>query len=88
MIFGLFETLAADLGERATVLGDAHPGRGITTPGGFLDWPAHARRSARTGRPDVTVVLVGAADAGYPLATGGGARRAAMRRGSPSTRAV
>ena len=68
MIFGLYEALARDLRGRAIVEGDPHPGRGLTTPR-FLDWPAHARRSARTSRPDVTIVLVGAADAGYPLRT-------------------
>jgi hypothetical protein len=68
MIFGLAETLGGDLGRRALVTGDGHPGRGITTPGPF-DWPLHARRSARGVRPDVTVVVLGAADAGYPLTT-------------------
>jgi lysophospholipase L1-like esterase len=67
MTLGLFQTLAGDLGDRAAVLGDPHPGRGITTPGGFLDWAAHARRVARTDRPDVTIVVLGAADGGYPL---------------------
>ena len=66
LIFGLFETLAGDLGRRGAVVGDPHPGRGLTTPG-FLDWPLHARRTARDDRPDVTVVLLGYADAGYPL---------------------
>jgi hypothetical protein len=72
MIFGLNETLAMDLGARGSVLGDAHPGRGITTPGGFLDWPAHARRKARVEDPDVTVLFLGSADAGYPLITPSG----------------
>lgn len=72
MIVGLFEALAGDLATTGTVIGDPHPGRGITTPGGFLDWPAHARRSARTDHPDVTVVLLGAADAGYPLSSPSG----------------
>lgn len=67
MTYGLFEMLAGDLGDRAVVVGDPHPGRGITTPGGFLDWSAHARRVARDDRPDVTIVVLGAADAGYPL---------------------
>jgi lysophospholipase L1-like esterase len=67
MTIGLFGKLAADLGDRAVVVGDPHPGRGITTPGGFLDWSAHAQRVARDDRPDVTIVLLGAADAGYPL---------------------
>jgi hypothetical protein len=71
MIFGLYEALGRDLRGRATVEGDPHPGRGLTTPR-FLDWPAHARRSARTWRPDVTIVLVGAADAGYALRTPAG----------------
>jgi hypothetical protein len=72
MTFGVFEALAGDLGDRGAVQGDPHPGRGITTPGGFLDWPAHARRVARTARPDVTIVFLGAADAGYPLTAGSG----------------
>lgn len=72
MIMGLFQALAHDLGPAAAVVGDAHPGRGITTPGGYLDWPAHARLSARTLRPDVTVVFLGSADAGYPLAAASG----------------
>jgi hypothetical protein len=67
LIFGLFEALAGDLGRRGAVVGDPHPGRGLTTPG-FLDWPLHARRTARDDRPDVTVVVLGYADAGYPLA--------------------
>jgi hypothetical protein len=71
MIFGLYEALGRDLRGRALVKGDPHPGRGLTTPR-FLDWPAHARRSARTWHPDVTIVLVGAADAGYPLPAPGG----------------
>jgi hypothetical protein len=72
MILGLFEALGRKLGDRAAVQGDPHPGRGITTPGHF-DWTGHARRSARAARPDVTVVFVGAADAGYPLRTLSGA---------------
>jgi hypothetical protein len=71
LIFGLFESLAGDLGARGAVVGDPHPGRGITTPG-FLDWPLHARRTARDDRPDVTVVLLGYADAGYPLIASSG----------------
>jgi hypothetical protein len=71
LILGLFDAMADALGDGGTVIGDPHPGRGITTPDG-LDWPAHARRSARADRPDVTVVLLGFADAGYPLASPSG----------------
>jgi hypothetical protein len=67
IIFGLFEALGRDFGDRVSVLGDPQPGRGITNPRGFLDWPAHARRTARADEPDVTVVFLGFADAGYPL---------------------
>jgi hypothetical protein len=71
LVFGLIEALTRDLEGRAAVHGDPHPGRGISTPG-FLDWPAHAQNSARALRSDVTVVFLGAADAGYPLAPPGG----------------
>ena len=67
IVFGLFQALAGDLGDHGSVRGDPQPGRGITNPHGFLDWPAHARRTARTDKPDVTVVFLGYADAGYPL---------------------
>ncbi len=72
LIGGMSAVLAADLGDRATVVDDSHPGRGITTPGGFLDWSAHARRVSRTERPDVTIVVLGSADGGYPLAAASG----------------
>ncbi len=71
MIFGLFEALGTDLRARADVHGDAHPGQALTTPHS-LDWPAHARVSARATRPDVTIMLVGAAGDGYPLRTPAG----------------
>ncbi|MEY2513074.1 MAG: uncharacterized protein QOJ89_432 [bacterium] len=71
MIFGLAETLGKDLRARADVEGDAHPGQALTTPHS-LDWPAHARVSARAKRPDVTIVLVGAAGDGFPLRTAAG----------------
>jgi hypothetical protein len=71
LVFGLSETLARDLGGRAVVRGDAHPGRGLSVPRGF-DWLAHARRVARSFHADVTVVLLGGADLGYPMATATG----------------
>jgi len=71
MIYGLYEVLGRELGAAAVVRGDPHPGRGITTPGA-LDWTAHALRSARIERPDVTAVFLGSADAGYALPTPSG----------------
>jgi hypothetical protein len=70
LTFGLFQTLAGDLGSRATVRGDPHPGTGITKP--FLDWPEHARQSVRSDRPDVTVVLLGSSDDAFPLIAASG----------------
>ncbi|MBA3748026.1 MAG: hypothetical protein H0W96_11130 [Solirubrobacterales bacterium] len=71
MIFGMYEALGRDLGRRALVHGDAHQGKGISTPGEFR-WPDHARNSARRLRPDVTIVLLGAADNGWPFTTAAG----------------
>lgn len=81
IIFGLFEALGRDLGARGSVLGDPQPGRGITNPRGFLDWPAHARRTVRADEPDVSVVFLGYADAGYPLITPTGEAVACCERG-------
>jgi len=43
------------------VRSDAHISTGISKPAA-LDWVEHARRSARTGKPDVTVMFIGAND--------------------------
>jgi hypothetical protein len=50
-----------------TVHSDAHISTGISKPFA-LDWIAHARGSARTLHPDVTVMFVGAND-GFPMGT-------------------
>ncbi len=55
----------------ARVVSDAHISTGITKPA-MLDWVAHARRSARTVKPDVTVMFIGAND-GFNLPRPGGA---------------
>jgi len=72
LVFGLGETIGRDLGRRGSVKGDAYPGFGISTPAP-IDWPTRARRTARSDRPDVTIVLLGSADAGYPLKPASGA---------------
>jgi hypothetical protein len=57
-------------GEHVAVRFDDHVSTGISKPF-MLDWVRHARRDARTRRPDVTVMFLGAND-GYSLpATGG-----------------
>lgn len=72
MIQGIFEVLTRLLAPvGGTVRGDPHGGSGITKPG--LDWPAHARRTARAVRPDVTFVMLGAANDSRPLRTAAGA---------------
>jgi hypothetical protein len=63
MVYGIFETLARDLGPGRVVRGDPHPATGISKPALF-DWLAHARRSATA---DATVVFLGAADGGFAL---------------------
>jgi len=50
----------------ARVVSDAHISTGISKPE-MLDWIAHARSSARTVKPDVTVMFIGAND-GFPMA--------------------
>jgi antitoxin (DNA-binding transcriptional repressor) of toxin-antitoxin stability system len=50
----------------ARVRSDAHISTGISKPS-LLDWPAHAMRRARSMRPDVTVMFLGAND-GFPMA--------------------
>ena len=72
MIQGIFEVLTRLLARvGGTVRGDPHGGSGITKP--VLDWPAHARRTARAVRPDVTFVMLGAANDSRPLRTAAGA---------------
>jgi hypothetical protein len=66
MTYGLFEGLDSQLRDRGgQVTGDPHPATGITSPP--LDWPKHARASARSERPDVTIVFLGAAADAFPL---------------------
>jgi hypothetical protein len=70
----MIQILDGDLRERlarrpVTVRYDDHVSTGITKPF-MLDWPRHAARDARTRRPDVTVMFLGAND-GYPLPAGG-----------------
>lgn len=55
----------------ARVVSDAHISTGISKPE-MLDWIAHARSSARTVKPDVTVMFIGAND-GFNLPRPGGA---------------
>jgi hypothetical protein len=71
LTFGLIQTLAGDLGGRAAVRGDPRPGTGITKSD--FDWTTHARLSARTVRPDVTVMWLGSSDDAFPLAVASGA---------------
>lgn len=72
MIKGIFEVLTRLLAPvDGTVRGDPHGGSGITKP--VLDWRAHARRVARSVRPDVTFVMLGAANDSRPLTTTAGA---------------
>ncbi|MDX6688954.1 MAG: uncharacterized protein QOG15_411 [Solirubrobacteraceae bacterium] len=71
MTYGLFEGLGSQLRTRGgQVTGDPHPATGITSPP--LDWPAHARNSASSVRPDVTIVFLGAAADAFPLTTPAG----------------
>ena len=60
------------LGDRGpvSVRSDAHISTGISKPFMF-DWIAHARGSARTLHPDVTVMFLGAND-GFPMGTRSG----------------
>jgi uncharacterized protein len=62
------------LGDRGpiSVRSDAHISTGISKPFMF-DWVAHARGSARTLHPDVTVMFLGAND-GFPMGTRSGRR--------------
>lgn len=55
----------------ARVVSDAHISTGISKPE-MLDWIAHAGSSARTVKPDVTVMFIGAND-GFNLPRPGGA---------------
>ncbi len=69
MILNTPESVRYVLGARAFVRGDPHPATGISKP--VLDWVAHAREFARSVRPDVTFVMVGAND-GFPMTPAGG----------------
>jgi hypothetical protein len=55
-----------------SVRSDAHISTGISKPFMF-DWVSHARGSARTLHPDVTVMFLGAND-GFPMGTRSGRR--------------
>ena len=70
-----------------SVRSDAHISTGISKPFMF-DWIAHARGSARTLHPDVTVMFLGAND-GFPMGTRVGAQGVVLRAapGCASTRA-
>jgi hypothetical protein len=66
MIFGFDEKLAAALRySHVRVVADPRPATGLSKPI-LLDWPAHARATARAIRPDVTVMFLGAND-GFPF---------------------
>jgi hypothetical protein len=66
LTFGLIQTVARDLGSRAAVAGDPRPGTGITKSD--FDWTRHARLSARTVRPDLTIMWLGSSDDSFALA--------------------
>jgi hypothetical protein len=70
----MIQVLDAKLAERlagsASIRTDAHVSTGITKPW-MLNWPAQARRLARSVRPDATVVFLGAND-GFGLPGPGG----------------
>jgi hypothetical protein len=71
MVYGIIDVLERAVRRSGGVLkGDPHPGSGITKPF-LLGWPEHARASARSERPDATVVFLGAADDTFPLVVGG-----------------
>jgi lysophospholipase L1-like esterase len=67
MIQVLDEDLRRRLAARGpiTLSSDAHISTGISKPF-MLDWPAHAAATARSIRPDVSVVFLGAND-GFPI---------------------
>lgn len=69
----LDDDIAQDLGpHRVRVSSDARISTGLTNSF-FFDWPAHAARQARSLRPDVTVIFIGAND-GFPVRGPGGRR--------------
>jgi hypothetical protein len=71
MVYGIIDVLERTVRRSGGVLtGDPHPGSGITKPF-LLKWPQHARESARTQKPDATVVFLGAAVDTFPLTVGG-----------------
>jgi lysophospholipase L1-like esterase len=67
----MIQVLDGDLRRRLAARGpirlssDAHISTGISKPF-MLDWPAHAAATARSIRPDVSVVFLGAND-GFPI---------------------
>ena len=63
--------LGDGLGSAGRLRSDAHISTGISKPA-MLDWVAKARSQARRGRPDVTVVFLGAND-GFAMSTPSGA---------------
>jgi hypothetical protein len=73
MVFGIIDVLARSVRRTGgTLTGDPNPGTGITKPS-LLNWPAHAVATARSVRPDATVVFLGAAVDTFPLQLGSGA---------------
>jgi hypothetical protein len=67
MVLGIIDVLARSVRRTGGMLtGDPHGGTGITKPSVFA-WPQHARASARSERPDATVVFLGAAVDLFPL---------------------
>ena len=71
MVYGIIDVLERAVRRSGGVLtGDPHPGSGITKPF-LLQWPQHARESARRLRPDATVVFLGAAADTFALVVGG-----------------
>ncbi len=72
MVYGIIDVLGRSVRKTGgTLIGDPHPATGITKPT-LLDWPVHARGSARGQRPDATVAFLGAAGDAFPLPTSGG----------------
>jgi hypothetical protein len=73
MVLGIIDVLARTVRRTGgTLIGDPHGGTGITKPS-VLAWPQHARATARSERPDATVVFLGAAVDLFPLTNPAGA---------------
>jgi hypothetical protein len=71
MVYGIIDVLERTVRRSGGVLkGDPHLGSGITKPF-LLNWPEHARDSARRQQPDASVVFLGAAADTFPLVVGG-----------------